>query len=177
MAGRAAVVVGDGLATGGTARAALGAVRARGPRRIVLAVPVGAPETVESLRDEADEVVCLIESEPFLAVGLWYGHFEPVSDAEIAALLDGNPADPPPPALMTREVRIPVDEIVGDLVLPEPARGLIVFADGSGSGRFSPRERTGARAADRIPERRTCRWPMSCSSTRWTAPRSSSCGF
>jgi len=145
--GRTAIVVDDGLATGGTARAALRAVRARGPRRLVLAVPVGAPETVHTLREEADLVVCLLQPESLLAVGLWYEHFEPTSDAEIAALLDGDPADPPArPRLSSREVRIPAEEIAGDLVLPDDARGLIVFAHGSGSSRFSPRNRQVARA-------------------------------
>ena len=145
--GRTAIVVDDGLATGGTARAALRAVRARGPRRLVLAVPVGAPETVHTLREEADLVVSLLQPESLLAVGLWYEHFEPTSDAEIAALLDGDPADPPArPRLSSREVRIPAEEIAGDLVLPDDARGLIVFAHGSGSSRFSPRNRQVARA-------------------------------
>ena len=145
--GHTAIVVDDGLATGGTARAALRAVRARGPRKLVLAVPVGAPETVESLRKEADEVICLLEPESLWAVGLWYEHFEPTSDAEIAKLLDGDPVDPPTPTMFeTREVRIPAVDIVGDLVLPKPARGLVVFAHGSGSSRFSPRNRQVARA-------------------------------
>ncbi|MGZ4183290.1 MAG: phosphoribosyltransferase family protein [Solirubrobacteraceae bacterium] len=148
--GRTAIVIDDGLATGGTARAALRAVRAQDPRRLVLAVPVGAPETVEALRDEADEVICLLKPELMWAVGLWYEHFEPTSDAEIAQLLAGVSPDPPsrPPA-RSREVRIPVGgrlEIVGDLVLPEPACGLVVFAHGSGSSRHSPRNRQVARA-------------------------------
>jgi len=144
--GRTAIVVDDGLATGGTARAALRAVRARGPRRLVLAVPVGAPEAVHMLSEEADLVVCLLQPELLLAVGLWYEHFEPTPDAEIAALLKDDPADPPaPPRRRSREVRIPAGEILGDLVVPDHARGLTVFAHGSGSSRFSPRNRQVAR--------------------------------
>ena len=144
--GRTAIVVDDGLATGGTACAALRAVRAQDPRWLVLAVPVGAPETVKALRDEADEVICLLKPELMRAVGLCYEHFEPTSDAEIAQLLAGVPPDPPsrPPA-RSSEVRIPVGEgleIVGDLVLPEPAHGLVVFGHGSGSSRHSPRSRS-----------------------------------
>lgn len=148
--GRTAIVVDDGLATGGTARAALRAVRARDPRRLILAVPVGAPETVDSLREDADEVICLLEPELMFAVGLWYEHFEPTSDAEIATLLTGDVDDPPPrPRGSSSEARIPVGgglAIVGDLVLPTSALGLIVFAHGSGSSRHSPRNRLVARA-------------------------------
>ncbi|MGZ4251499.1 MAG: phosphoribosyltransferase family protein, partial [Solirubrobacteraceae bacterium] len=148
--GRTAIVVDDGLATGGTARAALRAVRAREPRRLVLAVPVGAPDSVESLREEADEVICLLEPELMWAVGLWYEHFEPTSDAEIAKLLAGDADDPPPrPPVSSSEVRIPAGagvELVGDLAVPESPQGLIVFAHGSGSSRRSPRNRQVARA-------------------------------
>jgi len=140
--GRTAIVVDDGLATGGTARAALRAVRAQGPRRLVLAVPVGAPETVQALRDEADQVVCVLQPETMWAVGLWYKHFEQTADAEIAELLAGGADDPPPPrAPEARQIRVPVAEIVGDLVVPKAAAGLVVFAHGSGSSRFSPRNR------------------------------------
>ena len=140
--GRTAIVVDDGLATGGTARAALRAVRARGPRRLVLAVPVGAPETVHALREEADLVVCLRQPETMWAVGLWYEHFEQTTDAEVAQLLAGGVDDPPPPRLpATHEVRVPVVEIAGDLVVPKEAQGLVVFANGSGSSRFSSRNR------------------------------------
>jgi putative phosphoribosyl transferase len=90
---RTAIVVDDGLATGGTAHAALKAVRARGARKLVLAVPVGAPETVAAMRKQADEVICLLEPESMRAVGLWYDDFEPTSDAEIADLITGPTGD------------------------------------------------------------------------------------
>jgi len=142
--GRTVIVVDDGLATGGTARAALRSVRARHPRRLILAVPVGAPESVAALRDEADDVVCGLEPEYMRAVGAWYEDFGPTQDAEIIALLAGVAAYPPARRTNAREVRIPVGaagEIVGDLVVPDPAGGLVVFAHGSGSSRHSPRNR------------------------------------
>jgi len=148
--GRTAIVVDDGLATGGTARAALSAVRAEEPKRLILAVPVGARETVLALAREADEVVCLLQPDPMWAVGLWYEHFEPTSDREIAELLaeatDRAEHDSP---IAREEMRIPLQgdaELVGDVALPGAARGLVIFAHGSGSSRHSPRNRMVARA-------------------------------
>ncbi|MED7922861.1 phosphoribosyltransferase family protein [Nonomuraea sp. LP-02] len=88
LAGREVIVVDDGLATGGTARAALRAVAAAGPARVTLAVPVGALGTVESLRHEADEVVALLTPVDFRAVGQWYVHFEQLTDADVLDLLE-----------------------------------------------------------------------------------------
>ena len=85
--GRDVVVVDDGLATGGTARAALAAVRAEGASRVVLAVPVGAAQTVVELAVDADDVVVLAAPSVFRAVGQWYQHFEQLSDADVLALL------------------------------------------------------------------------------------------
>jgi putative phosphoribosyl transferase len=85
--GRVALVVDDGVATGGSVRAALQGLKAAGARRRVLAVPVGPREVVRSLRDAADEIVCLAMPEPFIAVGLWYHDFTQTLDEEVVALL------------------------------------------------------------------------------------------
>jgi putative phosphoribosyl transferase len=87
VAGRTVILVDDGLATGATMRAAVRSVRRHGPARLVVAVPVGARETCEELRAEADEVVCLHQPEPFWAVGAHYQHFEPVDDATVQEVL------------------------------------------------------------------------------------------
>ncbi|TDD85488.1 phosphoribosyltransferase [Actinomadura darangshiensis] len=88
VAGRPVVVVDDGLATGGTARAAVRAMRERGPSRLVLAVPVGAAETVRSLETEADDVVVPAAPWEFSAVGQWYRDFEQLTDDDVIAWLD-----------------------------------------------------------------------------------------
>jgi len=87
LSGREVLVVDDGLATGGTARAALRRVRRERPSRMVLAVPVGAPDTVAALRSEADEVVCLAQPQDLGAVGAYYDDFSATSDREVLALL------------------------------------------------------------------------------------------
>jgi predicted phosphoribosyltransferase len=85
--GRVVLLIDDGLATGSTMKAAVQAVRARAPARIVVAVPVGAPQTCAELAAVADEVVCARQPERFAAVGQWYADFEQTSDAEVRALL------------------------------------------------------------------------------------------
>ncbi|TDD51800.1 phosphoribosyltransferase [Nonomuraea terrae] len=85
--GREVIVVDDGLATGGTARAALRAVATAKPAKVTLAVPVGARETVRSLQKEADEVVVLKTPVDFRAVGQWYVHFDQLTDADVLHLL------------------------------------------------------------------------------------------
>jgi putative phosphoribosyl transferase len=85
--GRTVILVDDGLATGSTMRAAVAALRQQGPARIVVAVPVGAPETCTQLRREADEVVCAETPEPFYAVGAWYEDFSQTTDEEVRDLL------------------------------------------------------------------------------------------
>ncbi len=85
--GNVVIVVDDGLATGSTMRAAVSALRAQQPSRIVVAVPVGSPATCHDLRAEADEVVCARMPAFFQAVGQWYDDFSPTTDAEIHQLL------------------------------------------------------------------------------------------
>ena len=151
--GKTVIVVDDGIATGGTARAALRCLRARGADRIVLAVPVAATESLEELASLADEVVCLHSEEPFFAVGLWYDDFTTTTDDDVVALLDrarSEHARAEPRARsrservrapIDRDVRIPLGEtwLEGRLTIPPGARGLVLFAHGSGSSRHSPR--------------------------------------
>lgn len=85
--GRVAIVVDDGVATGSTAVAALRWARARGAERVVLAVPVAPPQSLERLRAEADEVVVLETPQPFLAVGEWYRDFDQTTDEQVVSAL------------------------------------------------------------------------------------------
>jgi putative phosphoribosyl transferase len=87
LAGKTAIVIDDGVATGGTAVAALRWARAQGASRVILAVPVAPPQTMERLRHEADAVVALATPEPFFAVGEWYRRFDQTSDEEVIEAL------------------------------------------------------------------------------------------
>jgi predicted phosphoribosyltransferase len=88
LAGRTVVLVDDGLATGSTMLAAVRALRAYAPARIIVAVPIAAPEVCEAFRDYVDEIVCVETPEPFYAVGLWYEDFSQTTDEEVRHLLD-----------------------------------------------------------------------------------------
>jgi putative phosphoribosyl transferase len=141
LADRTVILVDDGLATGGTARAAIRALRAQRPRQLVLAVPVASVEAAERLGPEVDELVALVVSQRLVAVGEWYEDFAQLDDGEVLALLAEDP----------RTIRVPVakGELVGDLVAPPNASGLVLFAHGSGSSRFSPRNHQVATALQR----------------------------
>jgi putative phosphoribosyl transferase len=87
VAGRAAIVVDDGIATGSTMRAACRVVRAQGALRVLVAAPVGAPDALRRLAREADEVVCLESPMRFRSVGEWYDDFAQTADDEVLELL------------------------------------------------------------------------------------------
>ncbi len=88
LSGKTPVIVDDGLATGVTALAAVRAARAANAERILLAIPVCAAETAAMMEKEVDELVCLSQPDPFIAVGVWYEHFGQTSDAQVIELLE-----------------------------------------------------------------------------------------
>lgn len=92
VADRTAIIVDDGIATGATVRAAIRGLRRDKPERIVLAVPVAPPSTIEELRGEVDDVVCLETPAAFRAISLYYREFNQVSDNEVARVLAGSGA-------------------------------------------------------------------------------------
>lgn len=154
LVGRTVVIVDDGVATGSTARAACEVARRLGAARVVLAVPVApAGTTAEEL--SADELVCCVTPLGFRAVGNHYRDFSPTSDDEVVRLLDEADGDAdctgspiPTGGGAGTEVEIVLDSDVvlrGDLSVPPGARGVVVFAHGSGSNRASPRNRYVAR--------------------------------
>ena len=96
LANRTVILVDDGLATGSTMRAAVEAVKQQKPARVIVAVPVGAPETCRALRDVADEVICARTPTRFSAVGQWYRDFAQTTDDEVKALLRNGPRLSPP---------------------------------------------------------------------------------
>ena len=95
---RTVILVDDGLATGSTMKAAVAAVKHEEPKRVIVAVPVGAPDTCQALRTLADEVICARMPTSFAAVGQWYRDFSQTTDEEVMDLLEkGRPEGRPLP--------------------------------------------------------------------------------
>ena len=153
LVGRTAVIVDDGVATGATARAACQVARAQGAERVLIAVPVAPAGWARGFRGVADESICLMTPEPFYSVGQWYDDFRATTDDEVVEILaeasgqvnegaDDNvvvPATPFP--RRNEEVLIPAGpgRLAGLVTIPEAAKGIVLFAHGSGSSRHSSR--------------------------------------
>jgi putative phosphoribosyl transferase len=154
LAGRTAVVVDDGIATGSTARAACQVARAHGAARVVLAVPVAPPGWTARFSGDADEFVCLGTPDPFYAIGQFYADFSQTSDEEVvtclqraseaaATMTSGSGAAGGDPSARDEEVVVHAGpfRLGGHLTVPDGTTGVVVFAHGSGSSRHSPRNR------------------------------------
>ncbi|MGZ6895955.1 MAG: phosphoribosyltransferase family protein [Acidimicrobiia bacterium] len=157
LAGRIALVVDDGIATGSTARAACQVARAHGAHRVVLAVPVASPGWERKIGRDADELVALVTPEPFYAVGQFYADFSQTTDDEVVACLEAPVGDRDADVVTRAAVAVDDppdrdDEVIvtagsvrlaGHLTVPEGAtgNGIVLFAHGSGSSRHSPRNR------------------------------------
>ncbi len=143
--GRTAIVVDDGLATGATMKAALIALKRQGAEKIVVALPVAPVLALAEIAELADSVVCLLSARHFRGVGSFFRDFHQLSDEETIGLLRQSWAaydassSGQDQAFDRREVAIPPLGLIGDLVVPENPRGIILFAHGSGSSRHSPR--------------------------------------
>jgi len=145
LEGRSVIIVDDGIATGATARAALQVARAKGAKRVILAVPVAAEDTIREFSSLADQVVCLATPPHFRAVGNWYRDFAQTEDEQVCALLSAAHRSTLPSAGngIDEEVAITLGPVVctGHLTVPPNALGVVIFAHGSGSSRHSPRNK------------------------------------
>lgn len=88
ISGSTVILIDDGLATGATMRAAVAAVKTKNPAKVIIAVPVAAPDTCNDFGSEVDEVICVATPEPFYGVGAWYEDFSQTTDKEVCELLD-----------------------------------------------------------------------------------------
>ena len=147
VTGREVIIVDDGIATGSTMLVAIEVVRRLGARHIYVAAPVASASAAQRIMRQVDGLVCLSTPEDFRAVGAYYQDFTQVSDEQVQALLTG---------YGSIQVEVPVTDAVGksitlpgSLVLPAGAHGIVVFAHGSGSSRFSSRNVHVARVLQR----------------------------
>jgi len=143
------------MATGSTALAATQVARVLGASKVVLAVPVAAEQALAELRRAADEVVCVQVPPRFRAVGEWYDDFSQTTDQEVEQLLEryGGSRVPPSSGAGLRHLDVGIVDgdvtVEGRLTLPDHARGVVLFAHGSGSSRHSPRNQSVADVLNR----------------------------
>jgi dienelactone hydrolase len=157
LAGRTAVIVDDGIATGATAAAACAVARAHGAERVILAAPVASVQAVAHLSSEADEVVVVGAPSDMGAIGAFYADFSPTSDSEVRRILQGHAqralgsdgrGDSIQPSSEV-SITLPGVTLPGLLTLSPGASSVVIFAHGSGSSRNSPRNRNVAAELNR----------------------------
>jgi putative phosphoribosyl transferase len=141
---RTVLLVDDGVATGATMLATIAAMRKEGVKRVVVAVPVASTEALGLIEEAADHVVCLLNREDFFGVSYYYEKFPQTEDEEVIALLkDSNESRQKEnhQQVESTTVRILAGKVhlEGELSIPSDAKGIVLFAHGSGSSRFSPR--------------------------------------
>jgi len=120
VSGRSAIVVDDGIATGTTIRAVIKALRLKGPKSIVIAVPVAPRDAMQELREEADDVVCLETPEPFFAIGLYYQDFHQIQDEEVIRLLQVGWPEIEKAAVLTPEAKAVAPVPPEKAIVPRP---------------------------------------------------------
>ncbi len=146
VAGKNIIVIDDGIATGATVRMALTLLKEQKPHELIVATPVAPPETESQFEGLADGFICLCQPGMFSAIGQFYVDFSQVDETTARTLL-ARQAEKLHHRHAPCAVDIPIDGQAthGILTLPEAAKGLVIFAHGSGSGRFSPRNQAVAK--------------------------------
>lgn len=147
LQGQTVILVDDGIATGATMLAAIKAMRHAQAQRIIVAVPVSATDAYQLMEDAADEVVCLLNTSDFFGVSYFYDVFNQTEDEEVVRLLKeankdmGKKTQTHSQQVESAIVHIPIEggKLEGELKIPAGAKGIVLFAHGSGSSRFSPR--------------------------------------
>jgi putative phosphoribosyl transferase len=148
------ILVDDGVATGSTVSVACRSLKKMGAKNIIVASPVCSRESISFLSGVADEIICLEKPTRFFAVGAWYEDFSEVTDEDVVHILQNfvQPARTSPTLGLSEEITVEENgvRISGRLSIPETCRGLILFAHGSGSSRFSPRNMMIAKALQQV---------------------------
>lgn len=152
---RTVLLVDDGIATGATMLAAIAAIRKEGVKQIVVAVPAAAIDALALVEEAADLVICLVSREDFFGVSAFYERFPQTEDEEVIALLkeaNEKRQKEEKHSMGAKTVRIKSGEVEleGELWIPSDAKGIVLFAHGSGSSRFSPRNQFVAKSLNEL---------------------------
>ncbi|MDP1880485.1 MAG: phosphoribosyltransferase family protein [Parachlamydiaceae bacterium] len=144
--GKTVILIDDGMATGATMLASIKAMKKEGAKKVIVAVPVASSHALKLTEELADEVICLYSSEDFGSVSMYYISFYQTEDNEVLKLLKASSKREHTEKesignQVNKEVQIPIKDfyLLGNLRVPDQAKGIVIFAHGSGSSRLSPR--------------------------------------